>query len=108
MMGNIILMEAFSGNRTLVLEDLLDIRHSAMRDPAVGSLWQAAPSAGDRSTPASGGITATARSPEVCAVCLDYVNIGEKFTVLGCHHSFHSKCEAEWRRRAPTCPTCRR
>lgn len=52
---------------------------------------------------------ATARSPEVCSVCLDHVELGQHFTVLPCHHMYHSTCVKEWMNtRSPTCPICRR
>ncbi|KAM3357682.1 E3 ubiquitin-protein ligase ATL76-like [Capsicum galapagoense] len=44
-----------------------------------------------------------------CAVCLDYVNGGDKCRELPkCGHAFHAECVDAWLERNWTCPICRK
>ncbi|KAL9224133.1 hypothetical protein vseg_000201 [Gypsophila vaccaria] len=48
-------------------------------------------------------------SAEVCAICLENVEIGELIRVLmSCDHVFHVDCVDRWLVRVNACPTCRR
>lgn len=44
----------------------------------------------------------------ICSVCLDEYESGDKMTILPCKHSFHTDCIVKWlTERQPTCPLCK-
>lgn len=43
---------------------------------------------------------------QVCCVCLDEVNVGDKVRSLPCLHTFHSACAEEWLAKKKVCPLC--
>ncbi|GJD07802.1 hypothetical protein Gasu2_21400 [Galdieria sulphuraria] len=43
---------------------------------------------------------------EVCAVCLDTVELGAYLRLLPCGHAFHSSCISHWLASANRCPLC--
>ncbi|GJQ14360.1 hypothetical protein GpartN1_g6151.t1 [Galdieria partita] len=43
---------------------------------------------------------------EVCAVCLDTVELGVYLRLLPCGHAFHSSCITHWLASANRCPLC--
>ncbi|KAK8217304.1 hypothetical protein M8818_001557 [Zalaria obscura] len=42
-----------------------------------------------------------------CSICMDEVNLGDKVTLLPCHHWFHGECIKAWLGEHDTCPHCR-
>jgi hypothetical protein len=49
-------------------------------------------------------------SGNLCAVCLDGLQVGDKVITLSCFHQFHFSCLDPWIKKQgnPSCPTCRR
>ncbi len=43
----------------------------------------------------------------VCGVCLDNINTGDRIYDLKCFHQFHVKCLRPWLPRSSLCPMCR-
>lgn len=44
---------------------------------------------------------------DVCAVCIESIEVGSEILTLPCQHKFHANCVAPWLRDNGTCPTCR-
>ncbi|KAI3831478.1 hypothetical protein MKW92_021824 [Papaver armeniacum] len=50
---------------------------------------------------------------DVCSICLQDIDTAASddddgaARVLGCSHTFHSRCISEWRKRKTNCPLCR-
>ncbi|XP_026442238.1 E3 ubiquitin-protein ligase RNF181 homolog [Papaver somniferum] len=44
---------------------------------------------------------------DVCSICLQDIDDDGAARVLGCSHTFHSRCISEWRKRKTNCPLCR-
>ncbi len=44
---------------------------------------------------------------DVCAVCIESIEVGAEILTLPCNHKFHANCVAPWLRDNGTCPTCR-
>ncbi|KAI3940550.1 hypothetical protein MKW98_008863 [Papaver atlanticum] len=50
---------------------------------------------------------------DVCSICLQDIDTAAAddddgaARVLGCSHTFHSRCISEWRKRKTNCPLCR-
>ena len=45
--------------------------------------------------------------PDVCSICLDVRDAGERVATLECTHAFHEKCVRRWLETSVGCPTCR-
>jgi hypothetical protein len=45
---------------------------------------------------------------ELCSICLDEYEVGDKLRCLPCNHVFHGKCIGRWlAERSATCPLCK-
>jgi hypothetical protein len=45
---------------------------------------------------------------ELCSICLDEYEVGDKLRCLPCNHVFHAKCIGRWlAERSATCPLCK-
>ena len=55
-------------------------------------------------------VTASASKPEeeVCAVCLDALEEGQRVRKLPCDHVYHDPCAVVWLIKADRCPVCAR
>jgi len=42
-----------------------------------------------------------------CSICFDAITSQTGKVVLGCSHSYHFKCIAQWMSSSTTCPCCR-
>jgi hypothetical protein len=50
----------------------------------------------------------TAVELELCSICLDEYEAGDRVRVLPCHHGFHARCVGKWlAERSATCPLCK-
>mmetsp|Transcript_33371 Transcript_33371/g.76174 ORF Transcript_33371/g.76174 Transcript_33371/m.76174 type:complete len:497 (-) Transcript_33371:144-1634(-) len=47
------------------------------------------------------------KSKELCVICAEELQCGEKVISLACSHVFHEQCIHQWLARQHTCPTCR-
>lgn len=43
-----------------------------------------------------------------CAICLEWMELGNLATTLPCKHIFHDNCVVTWLKERNTCPMCRR
>eukprot|EP00928_Gymnodinium_smaydae_P026070 TRINITY_DN20574_c0_g1_i1.p1 TRINITY_DN20574_c0_g1~~TRINITY_DN20574_c0_g1_i1.p1 ORF type:complete len:427 (+),score=91.25 TRINITY_DN20574_c0_g1_i1:81-1361(+) len=69
-----------------------------------------APAAG-AGRPAATGASAPEGAGEdnkQCMICMEAFNSGELLRTLPCLHRYHDQCVAEWLRRSPECPICKR
>ena len=44
---------------------------------------------------------------ELCVVCQEIFNIGNKIIITNCKHSFHEECLNPWLKMSNKCPFCR-
>lgn len=44
---------------------------------------------------------------EICAICKEKFELGEKITSLLCNHTLHTDCISEWIKYKSECPVCR-
>jgi hypothetical protein len=42
-----------------------------------------------------------------CSICLDLIEIGQRYTKLQCDHVYHRECIQEWLLIKTNCPLCR-
>ena len=47
------------------------------------------------------------KKDNICAICTEEYQRGDKVFFLGCKHHFHTACITPWLQRAAACPTCR-
>ena len=46
-------------------------------------------------------------STKTCTICVDDIEIGEKYYNLECNHHFHTQCIKNWYQYKQECPVCR-
>ena len=54
------------------------------------------------------GRTSHGEGVDMCAVCRDDFQVGEKVISLNCTHMFHRDCLEPWLEKERTCPCCRK
>lgn len=112
--GALLVAEAFSGARfgdDVFMATAEDSARSEARPTPEharphASRERADPVPNTRSEPTV--VTASARSPNECSICLSHVQPGDAFRTMPCFHTFHATCVDTWLAENRTCPTCRR
>ena len=41
-----------------------------------------------------------------CVICLEEMKVGDKLTIIGCSHIYHSCCIQRWEKKKRICPLC--